>query len=73
MTPDERDRLMKLETRFDHLQAQMEDTHAKVTIMHDLLMQAKGARWFIVGMAAIAGFAASFMAKWFAFFGSMPK
>lgn len=73
MTPDERDRLMKLETQFAHLKSQLDDTHEKVTVMHDLLMQAKGAKWFIVGMAAIAGFAASFMAKMFPYFGSMPK
>jgi hypothetical protein len=35
----------------------------KVTAMHDLLMQAKGARWLIVGLASIGGFVAAFIAK----------
>src|SRR3982751_3126633 len=40
MTDDERDRLTRLEVQFSHLSKSMDDTHAKVTIMHDLLMQA---------------------------------
>lgn len=73
MTSEDMQRIAVLENEMRHLNEKLEDTHAKVIIMHDLLMQAKGARWFIVGMAAIAGFGASFAAKWVSFFGSMPK
>jgi len=73
MTADELQRIAVLETEMKHLNEKLEDTHVKVSQMHDLLMQAKGAKWFIVGMAAIAGFGASFAAKWISFFGSMPK
>lgn len=73
MTADDQQRIAVLENEMKHLNEKLEDTHAKVTVMHDLLMQAKGARWFIVGMAAIAGFGASFLAKLFPFMGQMPK
>lgn len=36
----------------------------KVNTMHDLLMQAHGVRWLIVGMAAIGGFFASLAIKY---------
>ena len=64
---DTRERLIRLEVQVSHLTTEAEATHAKVNEMHDLLMQAKGARWFIVGMAAIAGFFASFASKYLPF------
>lgn len=73
MTDDERDRLTRLEVNFQHLSKAMEDTHVKVTAMHELLMQARGAKYLIVGMAALAGFTSSFAAKLFPFMGSLPK
>jgi hypothetical protein len=67
MTNDERDRLTRLETQFSHLSKSVDDTHVKVTIMHDLLMQAKGMRLLIVAMAAVAGFFSALVAKYFPF------
>ena len=67
MTDDTRDRLIRLENEVEHLTAKLEEVSQKVTVMHDLLMAAKGMRWFIIGMAAVAGFFASFVAKLFPF------
>lgn len=68
MTPDDsRDRLIRLENEVEHLTQQLDDVSKKVTVMHDLLMQAKGMRWLIIAMAAVAGFFASFVAKLFPF------
>jgi hypothetical protein len=38
-----------------HLSEKLDDTHKKVEEMHAILLQAKGARWVIVGMAGVAG------------------
>lgn len=73
MTDEERDRLTRLEVNFEHLSKSMEDTHKKVTDMHELLLQAKGAKYLIVGMAALAGFASSVALKLFPFMGTLPK
>lgn len=67
MTDDERDRLTRLEVQFTHLSKSMDDTHQKVTVMHDLLMQAKGMRLLIVAMAAVAGFFSALVAKYVPF------
>lgn len=56
MSDDTRDRVIRLETTVEHLRAQLEDTHTKVAEMHSLLLQAKGARWVIIGGAAVVGF-----------------
>ena len=61
MTDNER--MAVLETKVQHLSEQLEDTHRKVDEMHSLLLQAKGARWVIIGMAAIGGAIASFATK----------
>lgn len=67
MTDDTRDRVIRLETQSEHITEQLDDMQKKVNAMHDLLMQARGARWIIVGMAAIAGFVASFASKYLPF------
>jgi uncharacterized protein involved in exopolysaccharide biosynthesis len=53
---DTRDRVIKLESDLRHLTDSVENMSAKVTDMHDLLNQAKGARWLILTAAAIGGF-----------------
>ena len=40
-----------------HLNEKLDDTYMKVEEMHAILLQAKGARWVIVGLAGIAGLA----------------
>jgi hypothetical protein len=71
MTDNER--MAILETKVQHLSDQLEDTHKKVDEMHNLLMQAKGARWVIVGMALIGGALASFATKLITIGVSLPK
>lgn len=56
---DNHERLVRLETRHDHLTEKVEDMADKVTEMHDLLLQARGVRWVIILMAGLGGFLAS--------------
>jgi hypothetical protein len=65
MTDDERDRLTRLEVQFSHLSKSMDDTHDKVTRMHDLLMQAKGMKYLIMLMATIGGAISALAVKYF--------
>ena len=67
MTDDTRDRVIRLETEIDHMASQVKDMQTKVNAMHELLMQAKGMKYLIVIMAAVAGFFASFAAKYIPF------
>ena len=67
MTGDERDRLTRLETQFTHLSKSMDDTHQKVTVMHDLLMQARGMKYLIMVMATIGGAMSALAVKYLPF------
>ncbi len=67
MTEDTRDRVIRLETKLEHVNEQLSDMQKKVNEMHDLLMRARGVQWVIIGMAAVAGFAASFASKYLPF------
>jgi hypothetical protein len=67
MTDDERDRLTRLEVQFSHLAKAMDDTHEKVTVMHDLLMQAKGMKYLIMIMATIGGGISALAVKYIPF------
>jgi len=65
MTHEEilRERVAKLEVQISHLTVKLNDTHRKVEEMHAILLQAKGARWVIVGLAGVAGLASGIIAK----------
>jgi predicted esterase YcpF (UPF0227 family) len=53
---DTRDRVIRLEAKVEEMARQQAETNQKVTAMHELLMQARGAKYVIVGSAAIGGF-----------------
>jgi hypothetical protein len=73
MTPEELQRLTRLEVQFQYIQKELEDTHAKVTAMHDIITQAKGAKWVIVGTATIASAITALIVKVLPFLNSWPK
>ena len=73
MTPEERDRLIKLETKFEHLEEKLNDTHTKVTQIHEVLLQAKGARWVIIGAATFSGAVTALLVTFLPFAGGLPK
>jgi prophage DNA circulation protein len=58
MHDDTRDRVVALERDVKHLSEQVEDMANKVSQMHALLMQAKGARWAVLTLVAVGSFMA---------------
>lgn len=68
MTVEERERLAALEVKVQHLTERHEDSSKKVDEMHAVLMQAKGARWAVLGMATLGGAMAGFASKWLPMF-----
>ena len=73
MSPDLGERVAILETSIKYLTEQLEDTHRKVKEMHAVLLQAKGAKWVIVGTAGIIGFLTAMMTKLLPWNGIVPK
>ena len=61
-------RIAVLETNQRHAEAKLDKMSEKVDEMHALLLQAKGARWFILGVAALGGFLATKIGVIAAFF-----
>ena len=60
---DTRDRVIALEGHVRNLEQDFVTMCRKVDEMHALLMQARGAKWVIVGSAALAGTVASILFK----------
>ena len=63
------ERLAVLETKMTTLEEDVRDMRIKVDEMHNVLMQAKGARFAIVAVAGLAGFLAGVSAKLLPFVG----
>ncbi len=51
-------RIAVLEANQRHFETKMDKMSSKVDEMHEVLLQARGARWAILGVASLAGFLA---------------
>lgn len=69
---DTRDRVVALEVKVQHLTDTVDSMAEQVAQMHDLLMQARGARWAIIGAATVGGFLASKLFALLPWFSSLP-
>jgi hypothetical protein len=73
VTDDTRDRVMRLEVKVDNLTRAVESRDEKIDEMHNVLMQARGARYVIVAAAAMGGAVASFLVKFLPFSSTLPR
>lgn len=64
---DTRDRVIRMEGKVEQLELKIDDLDAKVTEMHQLLVQAKGARWMLMLMIGVGGLFASKITTVYAF------
>jgi hypothetical protein len=60
------------EEKLASLEARFEKIEAKVDEMHNVLMQAKGARWAILAAAGLAGFLSAKVAPLFSWIVQTP-
>lgn len=68
-----RERVARLETKVDHLSEALDKAVTKLDEMHNVMMQAKGARWVLIAAASIAGALAGFAAKFTGLLGGLPR
>ena len=68
-----RERIARLEERFTFIAAELRDAHTKIDQMHEILMQAKGAKWMLLAMAALGGALTSMGVKFLPFVSGLPK
>lgn len=57
--PELEERIAVLEIQQKNIETQLAAMAVKVDQMHEVLLQAKGARWAILGVASLAGFIAA--------------
>lgn len=60
-------RVAVLESRHDDLRDDVKSISTKLDKIHDLLMQAKGAKWTVMSLAGVVGTIAGLCAKWLPF------
>lgn len=68
MTASEVERLATLEEKARAAEDDIHEMRQKIDEMHAIIMQAKGARWALMAMAAVGGGIAGFAAKFLPFF-----
>lgn len=61
--PELEERIAVLEIQQKNIETGLAAMAVKVDQMHEVLLQAKGARWAILGVASLAGFIASTFAN----------
>lgn len=67
------ERIATLEAEMRSMKDDVHETRKKVEAMHDLLMQAKGARWAIIAAASLTGFLAGWAHKLLPYFNVGPR
>ena len=70
--PELEERIAVLEVQQRNIEVRLTAMGVKVDEMHGILLQAKGARWAILGVASLAGFLAGKASTIMNFF-SIPK
>lgn len=73
MTDDTRDRVIRTEAEIENLERQVNSMSSKIDDMHDVLMQARGARYVIAAAAAAAGGITGFLVKFIPMSSSLPR
>jgi len=68
-----RERIARLEVSLEHATKSIDGMAGQVKELHDLMTQAKGAKWALVGLAGISGAITAFATKWFPFFQGFPR
>ena len=66
------ERAAVFEEKMASLEARVGKIEGKVDEMHNVLMQAKGARWAIIGVAGLAGFLSAKVAPFFSWIVHTP-
>lgn len=54
--PSQIERIAKLEVQLAHVSATVDRMSEKVDELHNMLQAARGARWVLIGTAALVGF-----------------
>lgn len=54
--PELEERIAVLETNQQFMREQLTEMNEKLTVVHEIMLAAKGARYAIIGAAALAGF-----------------
>lgn len=67
----ENERIAVLETRMKDIDEKLDRNSKKLDEIHDAFMQAKGAKWVVVGMATIGGAVTAFLVKMI--YGGLPR
>lgn len=73
MDSDTRDRVIRMEAEVDNLEKKVDQMSQKIDDMHNVFMQARGARYVIIGAAAIGGAVTGFLVKLIPLTHSLPK
>lgn len=66
--PEIEARIAVLEASQRFMQQQLAEMSSKVNEMHEVLLQARGAKWAILGVAGLAGFLAGKVSMFASFF-----
>lgn len=73
MDSDTRDRVIRMEAEVDNLEKKVDEMSKKIDDMHNVFMQARGARYVIIGAAAIGGAITGFLVKLIPFTHNLPR
>lgn len=73
MTLSQGERIARLETQLENVEDKLDKASKKLDQIHEVFLQAKGAKWIIVFGATVAGFLASYVPNLIAYLSGLPR
>lgn len=70
---DTRDRVIRVETEMAAVKQQLKDVNDKLDAIHEIFLQAKGAKYFIVAAAGLFGFLSAWAPSLVSYLSGLPK
>lgn len=73
MSLTQAERITRLETQLENVEEKLDASLKKLDQIHEVFLQAKGAKWIIVAGATLAGFLASYFPTFIAYLSGLPR
>lgn len=70
---DTRDRVIRVETEMAAVKQQLKDVNTKLDEIHEIFLQAKGARYFIIIAAGFFGFLSAWFPTLVSYISGLPR
>lgn len=73
MSLTQAERITRLETQLENVEEKLDSMIKKLDQVHEVFLQAKGAKWMLIAGAALTGFLATYIPSIVSYLSGLPR